>query len=143
MQDAYTLFDMLMLQPNGITYEDIFIEMGWSRGKIIKTVQVLRDLLSQEYEKLSVTCDPDPDNPNGPWLYVLRAGERIVSPEDTTWTNNRIDDLERRIVTIKHVLDAAVRDTDGRTITGRKARKLQLHLGRALEDLGLLDGEAD
>lgn len=82
--------------------------------------------------------------PNGfrqPWLYRLIDGGQIVDGEATRWVDNRTGDIDRRLVTFLSVLATAVRSTNGRTVKGRKARVLQLHMNRALEDIRLVDSE--
>lgn len=140
-RNAYDLYDILVAHPEGVTYLGIGAETGWERQKVYKVVQVLRDLLSAQDEDMSVPCDPDPDYWQGPWLYRLIGGNHITDPEQTAWPINRIEDTERRIMTIKHVMDAAVKATDGRTQVGKKARIWSLHLQRAQEDIAILDGE--
>jgi hypothetical protein len=135
-KDAGILFDLLVEGEQ--TYITIRARTGWSRTKIIKTVQVLRDILG-DGDEISVTCEPQ--GKCEPWLYALRAGEHIIDSSESAWLPNRFGDAERRLMTIRHVLDAAVQGLDGRTAIGRKARIYRMHLRRAEEEIALLSSD--
>jgi len=137
MEAANDLFDQLVEADQ--TYETLGVSMGWSRSQVIKYVQVLRDVLAAQADTISVTCDPDPLDPLGPWIYTLRGGGGIVDPERSRWLINRLGDAERRLVTIRHVVDIAAKNLDGRTIEGKKARIYALHLKRAEEEVAMLN----
>jgi len=135
---ADVLFDLLA--DSSHTYVTIREETGWSRKQILKAVQVLRDILAANGDVISVVCDPQ--GPREPWLYRLQAGRDILDAERSGWILNRFTDAERRLKTIKHVLEVAVRGLDGRTVEGRKARIYDLHLRRAQEEIAMMsDGE--
>jgi|SRR6516164_2233073 hypothetical protein len=142
IQAATDLFELLV--EGDQTYVTLNARMGWTRNQILKYVQVLRDVLATDADTISVTCDPDPDDPLGPWVYTLRAGTGIVDPENTRWLVNRLGDAERRLVTIRHVVDIAAQTLDGRSNDGKKARIYALHLKRAEEEVAMLtsDGQA-
>lgn len=108
---------------------------GWSRAQRIVAVRRLRDNLATTGAGMTVVCEP-----NGhqlPWLYRLVSLD-AVKADRSRWLPNRIQDVERRLKTILHVVDAVVDGTDGRTLLGKKARIFQLHIRRAFEDIGLI-----
>ena len=76
MEAANDLFDQLVEADQ--TYETLGVSMGWSRSQVIKYVQVLRDVLAAQADTISVTCDPDPLDPLGPWIYTLRGGGGVM-----------------------------------------------------------------
>jgi len=137
---AGQLFDLLA--EGDRTSADIMATTGWERSMFIKTVQVLRDILAADGDVISVVADPD-RRTNEPWTYRLAAGGAILDPEDSQWIINRLQDAERRIKTIKHVLQVAVNGLDGRSTEGRKARIYHMHINRAQEEIALLDGGSD
>lgn len=134
---ATDLFNMLV--EGDQTYETVCDALDWDRQWFYKAVQTLRDELAGG-DSISVVCEPQ--GKGEPWLYSLRAGNVVIDAEDDFWLNNRFGDTERRILTIRHVIDTAVRATTGRTVLGKKARIYQLHLKRAEEEVAMLmDGQ--
>lgn len=136
---ANVLFDLLAESDH--TYVTIGDATGWTRGQIIKAVQVLRDILAANGDVISVVSDPQ--GSREPWLYGLRAGIQITSAEESQWITNRFGDAERRLTTIKHVLEVAVQSLDGRSTEGKKARIYHMHLKRAEEEIALLTDNGD
>jgi hypothetical protein len=136
---AEVLFDLLA--DSDQTYVTVQAATGWNRPQIMKAVQVLRDILAANGDVISVTAEPQ--GKGQPWLYSLRAGNQITNAEESRWINNRIGDAERRLTTIKHVLEVAVRALDGRTAAGQKARIYHMHLKRAEEEVALLVTNGD
>jgi hypothetical protein len=69
---------------------------------------------------------------------VAKATGASVDAEQSRWVINRLQDTERRVQTIAHVLEVAVNSLDGRTNEGKKARIYHLHIKRAQEEVALL-----
>lgn len=132
---AEELYDIL---SNGDqTSHQITDKMVWSHWQLMSAVQNLRDILAANGDVISVTAEPQ--GHREPWLYGLRAGKAIIDTETSQWLPNRLQDTERRIKTIRHVLEAAVNSLDGRTTDGKKARIYHLHITRAQEEVAMLD----
>lgn len=134
---AEQLYDLL---SNGDKdSRSIIDETGWAHYQFLKAVQKLRDILAANGDVISVVAEPN--GPRQPWLYGLRAGQSIVDAERSRWAPNRLQDAERRIMTIGHVLEVAVNATDGRTVEGKKARIYHLHIKRAQEEVALIGAQ--
>lgn len=131
---AEVLFDLLSDRDR--TSADILTTTGWSYSQFMAAVQRLRDILAADGDVISVLAEP---TTRGPWTYHLAAGATIIDAERSQWVINRLQDTERRVKTIKHVLEVAVNALDGRTTAGKKARIYHLHINRAQEEVALLD----
>jgi len=136
--DAAQMFDLLV--EGDRTSAELIKEAGWKHRRFLKAIQALRDILAANGDVITVTAEPHRGS-NKPWLYSLKAGKAIVDSEQSRWVLNRLQDTERRIETIEHVLDVAVNSLDGRTVAGKKARIYALHLKRAREEVMLVVGE--
>lgn len=134
---AAVLFDLLV--EGDKTSAELIQITGWSYKQWQKATQALRDILAANDDVISVVAEPQGESQ--PWLYRLQAGKVIVDPEQSRWVLNRLQDAERRITTIEHVLDVAVNSLDGRTVAGKKARIYRLHIKRAREEVALMTGE--
>lgn len=128
-----------LLETREMTSAEVIQKTGWRHWQFIKAAQSLRDLLAEEGSTITLVADPH--GYRGPWLYRLIDGAGVVDPDTTIWFGNRVDDMERRIKTVKAVLDPSVRVLDGRSVRGKKARIYQLHITRALEEVGFVDGD--
>jgi hypothetical protein len=135
---AEELFDLLT--GGDLTSAEIVDKTGWRYSQFLKAVQTLRDILAANGDVISVTAEPQGSRET--WLYSLRAGKQIVDAEQSRWVINRLQDAERRVETIAHVLEVAVNSLDGRTTEGRKARVYHLHIKRAQEEVALLGEQA-
>ena len=126
------LFDYAVEHPDGFTYQDIERDLGWQRPYFVKVVRQLRLLLGND-DEINLVCDSV--DRNGPWVYKL-----VGNFEDTrAWGRNRTDDAETRLMTIGAVLASVIRNTDGRSRDGRRARIMQRAVQRAREDLAEID----
>lgn len=125
------LYDFAGNCPDGFTHADVEAQFGWGRNDFFKVVRDLR-LLFKDRE-ITLVCDPQGQGEL--WRY------RLVGSYDEArqWATNRIHDLESRLETVGAVAEAIVNATDGRSIEGRKARKLQRVVGRLIEDLAEID----
>jgi hypothetical protein len=135
-QRAEVLFDLLADADR--TRDEIQAKTAWNRPQFQKAVQTLRDILAANGDVISVVCEPH--GHRAPWLYCLRAGAEVLNAEESRWIINRLQDAERRLLTIGNVMEVAARGLDGRSIEGRKARIYELHIRRAAEEVALLDG---
>jgi len=118
----------------GMTYEDAYRKWGWDRNYFFKVVHVLR--LNLAGEDATVTCEQE--ETSAPWVYRLTGDPEAIQ----AWHANRLLDAETRLETIKRVAESAVHATNGRTTTGRRARKVFKAVGRLMEDLQELREEA-
>jgi hypothetical protein len=124
------LFDLLVEWPDGVTIGVIAMDQGVVASHARGVVQALRDRLSED--TVNVVCDPDG---NGQWIYRL-----VGTPaESRDWARRQVRYIERRLVTSQDVLESVVSATDGRSLEGRRARVMNRHLGRCLEDLREID----
>lgn len=132
------LFDYLAEQPDGVTIDDIATHHSVTVNHARDLIQGLRDVLGDS-DTINVPCDPNPDDPNGRWLY------RLVGTMDDVqaWAGNRIGDTERRIRTQFSVIASVAAGADPRSMDGRKARLMKKALGRLLEDLDELPSITD
>jgi hypothetical protein len=132
---AAELFDLLSARDR--TISEVRALTGWNSYQYGKAVQRLRDILAADGDDINVVAEPQGHREG--WLYGLRAGSAIVDASESQWVPNRMKDAERRLKTIKHVMQAAVSATDGRSVVGKKARIWALHLTRAEEEITLID----
>lgn len=121
------LFDMLMSAPRGITVDDMAAKMGISRRWAHRVIKEFRDLCGRD-ETINLVAQPQG---RGPWRYTL-AGTLM---DAEWWEANRVGDAETRLNTMAHVLASIVRNTDSRSMEGRKARIMHRCIKRAQEDL--------
>ena len=138
------LFDLLVDNPDGLRYPEVEEETGWSSCIFQATVQSLRDWLAVDGNDIdgvhyTLPCDPEPGNWRGPWVYCLTPGDEVepsaAAAEGKRWLINRLSDVDRRLVTVQNTTVNIVRQTDGRTVVGKKARDLHKTISRAMEDL--------
>ena len=80
-------------------------------------------------DDINLVCEPQ--MLREPWVYKL-----VGNVEDArSWSTNRISDIETRLETIQAVAESLTNATDGRTIEGRKARKIHRTLGYLIGEL--------
>jgi hypothetical protein len=121
------LFDYAVAHPNGFTKDDIEADLGWEPAT---TQWVARNLrLTFADDDINLVCEPQGQGER--WLYKL-----VGNPDDARiWATNRTADLESRLRTMAAVASSLENATDGRTVEGRKARKIHRSLARLVEDL--------
>lgn len=133
------LFDFAANHPEGFTYLDAAKEppegLGWNRTRLIKIARSLRLFLGDD-DTINLTCDSQ--GANMPWVYKL-VGTWDGSRD---WCTNRLDDAETRLITMIAVLAPIVRNTDGRSRDGKRARIMARQFQRAQEDLMEVDNGA-
>ena len=128
--DAGWLYDYAVAHPDGFTCYDVIAETGWNRPYFYRVVRQVRlDLAGDE---INLPCTPQ--GWAEPWLYRL-VGNHEDETAGRIWTTNRVDDLETRLATVDAMAESLVAGSDGRTETGRKARKIARVVGRLIEDL--------
>ncbi len=118
------------------TYEDVERDLGWDRRLFYEAVRRVRLTLGHSQDSVTLTCDPQ--GLRKPWAYQL-----VMSYEDArAWQANRIGDAEARFETIEAHCIAISRSADGRTVEGRKARKIASVIGYLRGELADIDGRA-
>jgi hypothetical protein len=126
------LFDFAADKPEGFTYIDVRATLGWQRDQFVKVARQLRLVFADD--QINLVCEPQ--GSCEPWRYKL-----VGNVEDArAWSSNRIGDIETRLETIKAVAETLTNATDGRTIEGRKARKIHRTLGYLIGELSEIDG---
>lgn len=114
---AGLLYDFAVAHPAGFTNTEAMDEFGWSLRRFNEAVQTLRDILGND-DTISFVCSPQGQNED--WRYQLVGTYGDMRP----WTTNRLIDAERRVITIGNVTGPIVRNSDGRTVEGKKARMI-------------------
>lgn len=121
------LYDFAVSKPEGFTYLDVHREYGWHRTNFGRTVRALRLLFSGD--AITLTCDRAAWNM--PHVYKLVGNYEAARP----WVAGRVGDLESRLDTVHAVANTLTNATDGRTLEGRKVRRIKKTIGRLIEDL--------
>ena len=127
--DAGDLYDYLVANPEGITWENTHEDLGFPyRTYFFRVVRRLRIILGDD-DEMTVVCDPRGTRQT--WLY------RIVGnpTEAYAWQANRIGDMESRLETVLAVSTSVARNTDGRTVVGKKSRRIKATIGYLLGEL--------
>jgi len=129
--------DLLRLQleanPAGIDYDDIMADLGVD---YVTAGQAVRDLrLWYFHEGDTITVVGTPQGKGQRWLFTLAGTTDAARP----WVVNRLLDTESRLRTMHSVLGVLVNASDGRTVAGRKARRIERGLRHLVEDLDALD----
>jgi len=121
------LYDLAADRPEGFTYIDVEEHLGWGRQTFFGVVRQLRLVFADD--EINLICEPD--GYLEPWRY------KLVGNVDAArgWSTNRIGDIETRLETIQSVAETLTKATDGRTIEGRKARKIHRTLGYLIGEL--------
>jgi len=128
-QDAGKLFDFAVVHRDGFTHLEAELTFAWTGAHFREVERRLREVMASESENL--VCNPNEDDPGGPWLYRLTADIELTS----LWHENRLGDSETRLKSIMFVAQSAMHAHSGRTTTGKRARILYKAASRALEDL--------
>lgn len=123
------LFDFVIDHPEGVTVSQMRAALGMREIKGV--IRGLRLVLASEDRNLTAT----PAGPNQEWLYTIDA-------QSEAWAANRVGDAESRLETMTAMMQSVVRATDGRTMVGRKSRKMEVTFRHLQEDLGLLTVES-
>lgn len=125
------LFDLLVANPDGVTVDEIVDGLGLRRGSVRLLIRMFRrEFASQD---VNLVCDRPAGG--GQWLYRLVGDPTEAAP----WVAYRRRSLDGQFVTFLAVVESLANATDGRSVDGRKARALLLHLTRAKQDLDLID----
>lgn len=131
---AAELFDYMVAQPEGATWEDVACKFDWAanRAHFFHVARKLRLILGED-DQINLVCDPRGRGQT--WLYRL-----VGNPEDALpWQANRLRDAEARLGTIVSVASSVGRGVGKRTLVGRKARKIESTVGYLLRELGDLN----
>lgn len=121
------LFDYAVNHTNGFTYVDVERDLGWDRPHFFDVARALRRVFSGD--SINLVCSPQAKG--DPWLYELVGQVGAAEP----WVANRLRDMKTRLVTMASVASTLENATDGRTLQGREARKINRALTRLVEDL--------
>ncbi|MDQ3307570.1 MAG: hypothetical protein M3499_04315 [Actinomycetota bacterium] len=127
-EDAGRLYDFAVRHPDGFTYVDVGRDFGWSRVYFYAVVRVVRSVFAGD--AIALVCTP-PTTGSEPWLYELVSTYDAARP----WAVNRIGDMESRLDTVHGVASSLTNATDGRTMEGRKVRKIESTVGYLLREL--------
>ena len=126
------LFTILVGAPDGLTIDDIASGLDCNMENAKRAVRDLRLLLGEDTD-INVTCTPRGQGQR--WVYELVGG---TNPATRGWVDNRTGDTEARLRTIRAVIASAVAATDGRSVDGRRARRIERGLRHMIEDLDAL-----
>lgn len=133
-QHVSDLIDFLVASPEDVTIHEIADALQLSVRQAQGVVRSTR-LWFEVSDTINLVCHP---NGRGPWLYSL-VGDPTSTKE---WSDRRVSHVDTELETIHAMLTTTVRNTDGRTIEGRKARIMERAVRRMLEDLADLDLDA-
>lgn len=132
--DVDTLFDYAVERPVGFTRYDVADDLGWTKDRFTKAVNATRRTLGHD-DMINLVCDPQ--GQHEAWLYRL-----VGTPaESSVWIANRVGDTEARLHTMKDVSRSMERASDGRTIAGRKARKMARSFEYLIQELADIDAD--
>lgn len=132
------LLELLGNDPDGITVDQIAAGLATDYNTARRTIHDLRVWLGDTGQVFLVCL---PQGGNDRWLYRLTDGAQLATEgtPEAWWVKNRVDDAQTRVATVAAGLQVAVRMTDGRSLVGRRARRMALSLNRLVEDLALID----
>lgn len=122
------LFDYAVSKPNGFTWSDATEDLEWSRPKFNLTVRQLRLVLGGD----DINLVAEPGGHWEPYIYRLVG----TYGEAREWLATRIRDMESRLELVHAVATSVTRAADGRSVQGRKARKIERTVGYLLRELG-------
>jgi hypothetical protein len=135
--DAGLLYDFLVDSPDGITWEDASRKFGWKhRTYFFRVIRKLRLILGDD-DEMTVICDPR--GMRETWLYQLVGDPELAYP----WQANRIGDMEARLETVLSVSTSVAKNVDGRTLVGKKSRRIKATVGYLLGELAQLSEETE
>ena len=121
------MYDFAVEQPEGFTVEEAMAALDLTHAQANKAIRDVR--LTFADDEINLVCDPQGRGDR--WLYRLVGTIEAGSP----WVANRNRDLDSRLHTIYAVSTSLARAADGRTVIGRRAKRVQLVIGRLIEDL--------
>lgn len=123
------VFDYLAGHPDGATGDEMAAWLEVSKSTIQRVVHDLRIVLGGT-DSITVTCEAL-GLPTEPHTYRL-----VGNLEDATgWLSARILEQEVRLETIEYSTASLVTGSDGRTLEGKKARKIHRTLKYLREEL--------
>lgn len=130
---AGDLFDYAVACPNGFEARQACRELNLNYHQFGRAVRALRKILADD--DINLICKGQGFGQPSRFELVgdlLRAGP---------WVSGRLRSLESQLETVLNVSTSLMNGSDGRTIEGKKARLINRHVGRLVEDLGDLDGQ--
>lgn len=133
---AGDLSDYAIGHPNGFTADRACADLGWEYPDFIRVVRRVREIFSGDTDEWTLICEPQGQNEQ--WRYRWTRGYE----EAKFWLANRTGDTDSRLNTMLMVARTTMSAEDGRSISGRKARKRVKMFSRLIEDLAEIDDEA-
>lgn len=125
------LFDLFAQHPDGMTLRQLGAALNVSRGVIQARIRELRQMFADDDYNIVGNL---PATPRAPYVFQLvRVGE-----DTRWWHNHQMQHLESRLKTITAVAESVTHMTDGRSIEGKKARKIHRtleYLEKELQDI--------
>jgi hypothetical protein len=115
-EDVEVLFDYAEAHPDGFDIHDVEDDLDWRREHLYAVGRALRLVFADD--EINLICEPN--GYNKPWLYKL-----VGTYDDArVWATVRYRDMYSRLETTEAVATSLVNATDGRSIEGRKVRKI-------------------
>ena len=130
---AGLLFDYAAEQAEGFLAQDALDELDLTRDQFRRAARTLRLILAND--SINLICLQQ--GFGEPKRYHLVGTLDKAGP----WVRQRMRGIESQLETVLAVSSSLVNSTDGRTVDGKKARLINRHVGRLVEDLGELDGQ--
>lgn len=130
---AGRLFDFAADKPDGFVVQDVLDDLEFTRAQFYKAVRALRLILADD--SINLICDQQ--GFGAPHTYRLVGTFEKAGP----WVRQRMRGIESQLESVLAATSSIVNASDGRTLDGKKARLVNRHVGRLIEDLGDLDGQ--
>ena len=127
------LFDVLAATPDGVDVVEMATALGCTTAQAYRSVHDLRLFLG-DTDNINVVCDPNGHRQL--WKYRLVGDVDGAMP----WQQNRLSDLEQRLVTIGKVSKSVASGLDKRTLEGKKALAIASTIDVLNNQLALLNG---
>ena len=130
---ADRVFDQLPVHPApGITWLQLITKVHCSHTQLKRAFQYIRRQGKAGKTQFNLVCDPAGQRKL--YRYRLIDGVKLLDPECTDWTRNRIHDFYERGLTIAGVIESGVEDTRANTIVGKMIRVIYRHFNRSREE---------
>lgn len=132
-REVAELLQYAISKPQGFTRQEAYGDLNWSREKFGRVSRRFRKVHGQD--TFNLVCSPNGKGQE--WLYTLAGTYEDSRP----WLSNREKDMMARLGTAVGVAEAIVNATDGRTLTGRKARLVHSTLSNLLVQVEMLESQ--
>jgi len=131
------LFELLAAAPEGLNKPQIGFMMKLGIDRVEQVIYALRHELGAG-DTINVTCDPDPDDPQGPYIYKLTG----TLDEARSWLGNRGQHIEAEMATWLAVTTSLLAGADRRTREGKRLATIERNLTFMLAQLADLSEDA-